>query len=162
MGLQRFVVCSTISRHVARCVLDLPRGEHGGLQGSLPRLAGNHASGRLVGLRARGKLTKPNLSEVIDAHPVLFHTLSRMNVCASVLEISPRLQQHKITAAAVAMSKVEMVRASQVSMMILGVNLIFAHGRDVAGPKKKHKPSLTITRRPSMLTCQKDSGGSSN
>ena len=84
------------------------------------------------------KIMKPNMSNVIDAHNVSFNTFSCMNVCANMLEISPRLQQHKITAAAVAMSQVEIVRANQVSTMILGVNLIFAHGRDVAGLKKKN------------------------
>ena len=93
---------------------------------------------------------------------MIVNTLSYMHVCATMPEISPRLQQHKITAAAVAMSQAELVRASQVSMMILVIDIVFAHGRDVAGPKKKHKPSLTSTRRPMMLTCQKDSGGGSN
>ena len=107
------------------------------------------------------KMMKPNLSNVTDAHNVMSNALGCMNVCANMMEVSPWLQRHTITAAAVAMSQAELVRASQVSMMFLGINLIFAHWRDVACPKK-HKPSLTSTRRPSMLTCQKDSGGSSN
>ena len=55
---------------------------------------------------------------------MIVNTPSCMNVCATMLEISPRLQQHKITAAAVAMSKAELGRASQVSILILGINLI--------------------------------------
>ena len=101
--------------------------------------------------------------EVINAHHMIVNTLSCMNVCATIPELSPRLQRHNITASAVAMRQAELVRASQVSMMTLGIDFIFAHGMDVAGPKqKKHKPSLTPTRRSRMLTCQKDSGGISN
>ena len=37
MGLKRFVVCSTFSRHHARIILDIPRENRGGLQDSLPR-----------------------------------------------------------------------------------------------------------------------------
>ena len=82
------------------------------------------------------RIMRPNMAKVVQAHNAIFNDLSRMSASANMLEISPRLQEHKITAAAVAMSKAELGRASQVSIMILGINLIFAHGRDVAGPKK--------------------------
>ena len=99
--------------------------------------------------------------KVVAAHNLIYDNLRRMSASASMLEISPRLQEHKITAAAVAMSKAELGRASQVSIMILGINLIFDFEGDAAG-RKKQKPSLRPTRRPRMLTCLKDSGGSSN
>ena len=70
-----------------------------------------------------------------NAHNMMFNTLSCMVGCATMLEVSPRLQQHKITAAAVAISEAAMVRASQVRMMAIVIDLIFAHRRDVTGPK---------------------------
>ena len=82
------------------------------------------------------KIMRPNMVKVVDAHNVIFSNISRMSVCATMLEISPRLQEHKTTAAAVAMSQAELSRASQVSIMILGINLIFDFEGDVAGPKK--------------------------
>ena len=106
------------------------------------------------------KIMKSNLTNVIDAHPMLFNTLSCMNVCASMLEISPRLQQHTITVADVAISQAELGMASQYSMMILGINLIFAHGRDVAGPKKAQ--AFIDNHKTPKNAAQNDSGGSSN
>ena len=82
------------------------------------------------------KIMRPNMAKVVAAHNVVYKDLSRMSASANMLEISPRLQEHKITAAAVAMSKAELGRASQVSIMILGINLIFDFEGDVAGPKK--------------------------
>ena len=82
------------------------------------------------------KIMRPNMVKVVDAHNVIFSNIRRMSVCATMLEISPRLQEHKTTAAAVAMSQAELSRASQVSIMILGINLIFDFEGDVAGPKK--------------------------
>ena len=82
------------------------------------------------------KIMRPNMAKVVEAHNVVYRNLSRMSASANMLEISPRLQEHKITAAAVAMSKAELGRASQVSIMILGINLIFDFEGDVAGPKK--------------------------
>ena len=82
------------------------------------------------------KIMRPNLAKVVAAHKVVYNNLCRMSVSASMLKISPRFQEHKITAAAVAMSQAELGRASQVSIMILGINLIFDFEGDVAGPKK--------------------------
>ena len=82
------------------------------------------------------KIMRPNLAKVVAAHNVVYNNLCRMSVSASMLKISPRFQEHKITAAAVAMSQAELGRASQVSIMILGINLIFDFEGDVAGPKK--------------------------
>ena len=82
------------------------------------------------------KIMRPNLAKGVAAHDVVYNNLCRMSVSASMLNISPRFQEHKITAAAVAMSQAELGRASQVSIMILGINLIFDFEGDVAGPKK--------------------------
>ena len=82
------------------------------------------------------KIMRPNLAKVVAAHNVVYNNLCRMTFSASMLKISPRFQEHKITAAAVAMSQAELGRASQVSIMILGINLIFDFGGDAAGPKK--------------------------
>ena len=82
------------------------------------------------------KIMRPNMANVVEAHHVFYRNLCRMSVSANMLDISPRLQEHNITAAAVAMSKAELGRASQVSIMILGINLIFDFEGDVAGPKK--------------------------
>ena len=79
------------------------------------------------------KIMRPNMVKVVDAHNVIFSNIRRMSVCATMLEISPRLQEHNITAAT---SQAELGRASQVSIMILGINLIFGFEGDVAGPKK--------------------------
>ena len=82
------------------------------------------------------KIMRPNMVKVVAAHNLIYDNLRRMSASASMLEISPRLQEHKITAAAVATSQAELGRASQVSIMILGINLIFDFEGDVAGPKK--------------------------
>ena len=82
------------------------------------------------------KIMRPNMAKVVEAHNIVFKNPSRMSASANMLEISPRLQEHKITAAAVAISKAELGRASQVSIMILGINLIFDFEGDVAGQKK--------------------------
>ena len=83
------------------------------------------------------KIMTQTMGDVIDTYHMIFNTLSCMVVCATMLEVSPRLHARKNTASVVAMSNVAMVRASHVSMMESGINLIFAHGRDFAGPKKK-------------------------
>ena len=81
------------------------------------------------------KIMRPNTAKVVEAHNVVYKNLSRMSASANMLEISPRLQGHKITAATVAMSKAQLGRASQVSIIMLGINLIFDLEGDVAGPK---------------------------
>ncbi|MDA8582829.1 hypothetical protein N9L68_01325 [bacterium] len=82
------------------------------------------------------KVMRPNMAKVVEAHNVVYRNICRMSVSANMLDISPRLQEHKITAAAVALSKAELGRASQVSIRILGIHLIFDFEGDVAGPKK--------------------------
>ena len=47
-------------------------------------------------MESTSKIMRPNLVNVVDARTMIFNTLSCMSVCATMLEISPRRQQHKI------------------------------------------------------------------
>ena len=85
------------------------------------------------------KIMKPNMTNVVDAHNFVYNDHRRMSGSANMLEISPRLQEHKITTRVVAMSKVELGRASQVRCMIIGINIIFDSECDAAGPKQTRK-----------------------
>ena len=61
------------------------------------------------------RIRRPNMAKVVERHNVVWRNLCGVSESANMLEISPRLQEHNTTAAAVAMSQAELGRASQVT-----------------------------------------------
>lgn len=82
------------------------------------------------------KLVKNRLKPLVDAHNSIHAIMRRMSSSASLLEVSPRLQDHPITAQSIAVALNGLAAATVASTVCSGVEVLVAGQLDPAGPQR--------------------------
>ena len=119
--LNQFV--DTLSKYVETCKASPPSWEASFDQGIFSEAMANN-------------IVNKRLSKVVSSHNSVHQTLSAMNQAATFLDVTPKLQENELTAAAVSVAFSTLARATAASVFIIGVTNLDNFRCDADGHQK--------------------------